>query len=254
MTVSVLVPYRDGCPYRESAWAWVRRRYEETHPGWEIVTGASGGGPFSRSQAILDAAQRSHGDVLVVADADVWCDPAPAVEAAAALGWAIPHLLIHRLSRLSTGHVRLGCDWHGLPLSGDNRQDNRPYKGHETGTLVVLRRDVLFDVPPDPRFVGWGQEDDAWAAALNTIVGKAWRGSDDLVHLWHPAQSRQSRRVGNEAGAKLCRRYRAAQRNATAMRALIEEAKDAARDRSSPDRTNEDPGLVSGKDRVSDRA
>lgn len=225
-TVSVVVPWRSGCPHRQRAWEWVQTRYAEAHPDWEIVTGDSPEGPFNRSAAILDGARRSSGDVLVVADGDVWCDPQPAVDHLET--WAIPHLLLHRLSQLSTVVLLVEgpwFDWRGLPLSTDNRQDSRPYKGFETGTLVVLRRDVLFDVPPDPRFVGWGQEDQAWSAALRTLAGPPWRGHDDLVHLWHPPQPRRSRVVGNTESQALLRRYRNARRSPAAMRTLVEEAK-----------------------------
>lgn len=222
MTVSVVVPYRSGCPYRDAAYAWVRAKYETR--GWEVVTGASPEGPFSRSAAILDAAHNSSGQIVVVADADAWCDGVTRAVDVVTGGapWAMPHRLIHRLSPESTDLVLAGADWRGLPLSTDNIQDSRPYRGHETGTLVVFQRDVLFDVPPDPRFVGWGQEDDAWACALRVLVGHAWRGSADLVHLWHPEQPRESRRIGNQANRELWWRYRAA-RSRGAMRALIDE-------------------------------
>lgn len=226
MTVSVVVPWRAGCPWREKAWEWVQARYAAAHPDWELVTGTCADGPFNRSAAILDATSRASGDVLVVADADVWCDPQPAVDRVDESGWAIPHLLIHRLAETSTLALLDGEeDWRGLPLSGDNPQDSRPYRGHETGTLVVLRRDVLEDVPPDRRFVGWGQEDDAWALALRKLVGVPWRGRGDLVHLWHPAPPRLTRRVGNPESLALFRRYDRARRNRAAMRALVDESK-----------------------------
>lgn len=225
MTTSVLVPWRSGCPWRQRAWDWVRGRYADTHPDWELVTGGCTDGPFNRAEAILDAASRSAGDILVVADADVWADPAVAVEQVDEHGWAIPHRLIHRLSQASTVLVLTGSDWQGLPLSEDNNQDRKPYKGNPTGTLVVLRRDLLEDIPPDARFVGWGSEDDAWGAALTTLAGKPWRGEEDLVHLWHPPQERQTRRVGNPESHALARRYLNARRSPALMRAQVEEAK-----------------------------
>ncbi len=223
MNVSVVVPWRGGCPHRDAAWRHVRNLYETEHPDWEIVTGTDAGGAFSRSQAILDGARRSSGDVLVIADADVWCDPAPAVAKVAETGWAIPHTLIHRLSEDSTAAALDGADWQGLPLSTDNRQDSRPYRGNETGTLVVFDRYILGAVSPDPRFVGWGQEDVAWSIALRTLVGAPWRGDADLVHFWHPPQERRSRIVGSVAGEALATRYRRARNRPMEMRSLIEE-------------------------------
>lgn len=221
MTVSVLVPWRAGCPHREAAWEWVQDQYRRDHPDWELVTGTCADGPFNRAQAILDAAEHSSGDVLVVADSDVYTDPQEAIDHLKT--WAIPHRLLHRLSQESTEQVLAGTDWHGLPLSTDNRQDSRPYVGKETGTLVVFTRDTFDEVPPDPRFVGWGSEDLAWGAALNTLVGPPWRGRADLVHLWHPAQPRQTRAVGSPESYALWRRYAAARRDKSAMRFLVNE-------------------------------
>lgn len=225
MSVSVLVPWRPGCPHREAAWAWVQERYRIHHAGWQIIEGTSPDGPFSRTAAILDAARRADGDVLVVADSDVWCDEIALAVTATTCGWMIPHELVHRLSPDSTLQVLHGDDWRGLPLSTDNRQDSRPYRGHATGTLVVLTRDAFNEAPPDPRFAGWGSEDDAWACALRTLVGRPWRGDADLVHLWHPAQPRKNRRVGNDANLELYRRYRLAERKPARMRALLDETR-----------------------------
>lgn len=226
MTVSVVIPVGGNCPHRAVALRWVTDRYRTEHPDWEIVT-ASGDTPggFSRSQGILKAARQASGAVLLVADGDVWCDATNATQAAVEAGWAIPHRLLHRLSAESTELVLAGADWRGLPLSTDNPQDSRPHAASPTGAMVAIRRDVLLDVPPDPRFVGWGQEDQAYAYALRCLVGQPWTGSEDMVHLWHPPQPRRSRVVGSDAGKQLKRRYQAARPDPAVMRALIEEAR-----------------------------
>lgn len=225
MTVAVLVPWKPGCPWREKAWGWVQDRYAEHHPGWEIITGTTDVPGFSRTQAILDARSKTDADVLVVADADTWCDGLPEAIDHLSLGWAVPHLLIHRLAESSTLRVLGGAHWKGQQLSTDNCQDSRPYRGHEAGTLLVLTAETFDAAPPDPRFVGWGQEDDAWALTLRTMVGSPWRGTADLVHLWHPAEPRQSRVKGNPDNVALCRRYARANRRREQMAELIEEAR-----------------------------
>lgn len=223
--VAVVFPWRKGCPYREAAFTWVRDQYRAAHPDWDLVVGlCADDRPFNRSEAIMDGARRTTAGVIVVADSDVWCDGVgDAVAHVEASGWAIPHWYIHRLSRESTSKVLAGEDWHGLPLSHDNKQDSRPYRGNESGTLTVFTRDLLFDVPYDRRFVGWGQEDDAHATALRSLAGKAWRARHDLVHLWHPPQPRKSRAVGTPENFALLRRYRAASRNPDQLRELIAE-------------------------------
>jgi hypothetical protein len=224
MTVSVVFPWRAGCLWREASYRWVAERYATLFPDWELVEGTSPDGPFSRAAAILDGARKSSGDLIVVADADVWCDPTAAVDAAAESGWAIPHKMIHRLSEESSALFMAGAPLEGLGLDQSNRQDSKPYRGHECGTLVVLQRELLFDVPPDPRFIGWGQEDDAWSLALRTLAFPPVRFDADLVHLWHPAQPRISRIVGTPEGKALHFRYQRARNKPQRMRALIEEA------------------------------
>lgn len=225
MNVSVVIPWRNGCPHRESALTWVQARFAWDHPDWQVVLGESPDGPFNRSAAILDGARRCDGDVILVADGDVWCDTVNAVQVARDAGWAVPHQLIHRLSPESTLLVLGGADWRGLPLSTDNRQDSKPYRGNATGTLVAVRRDVLLDVPPDVRFVGWGREDNAWGRALTVLVGEPWRGSEDLVHLWHPPQERPNRVQANPESEQLWHRYRTA--GLREIRELVEESKEA---------------------------
>lgn len=186
-------------------------------------------GPFNRSLALLRGAAIWSHDGYIFADGDCWTEAAAlheAIQMAKEHGWSVPHKLIHRLSADSTKLIFQGKDWRGLPLSTDNRRDARPYRGNECGTLVCMTREVLMAVPPDVRFVGWGQEDEAWAFALRTLVGPPWRGDADLIHLWHPPQPRQDRRVGSPAGAKLLHRYRQAQGQKRKMRALIDESKE----------------------------
>lgn len=223
MTTAVLVPYRGGEEHRERNWAWARDRYEQA--GYEVIEGTSDAEAFSRTQGILDARSRTDAEVLIVADADVWCDGLPALVAATTnLGWSVPGML-HRLSPESTVKVLAGADWRGLPLSDDNPQDLHPYKVHEAGTLLALRSDVFDACPPDPRFVGWGQEDDAWSMALRAIVGPPSRVNADVVHLWHPPEPRKSRIVGNPDNAMLARRYRMVRHSRERMTALVEEAR-----------------------------
>lgn len=175
-------------------------RYRSWFPEWEVVEGACPDGPWVKAEAIRDGATKASGDLLVVADADVWCDGVfEAVDNCR--GWSIPHRLVKRYDERSTALVLSGAD-------GTLRYEQKPYEGYPAGGIVVLWRDVLEEVPPDRRFAGWGQEDEAWACALYTIVGQPWRGDADLFHLWHPHPPRQNRYIGSKASVQLRRRYR----------------------------------------------
>jgi hypothetical protein len=218
VNVSVIVPWQPGCPHREAAWGHLR-------PLWEAVGEVIEGhctGRWVKADAVTDGLSRASGGILVIADADVWVDPSEAL--ASCDTWAVPHMMVHRLSESSTERVLAGEDWRGLPLDPSNSQDRKPYRGQIGGGVTVIRREVLEDIPMDPRFVGWGQEDAAWAHALTCLAGTPWRGTHDLVHLWHPPQPRRSRNVGNEAGRELYGRYQKARRNPALMQTLIEES------------------------------
>lgn len=211
--VAVVVPWQPGCPHRETAWEFLRPRWER----FGTVIEGRCEGPWVKAAAVADALERTDADVLVIADADVWVDPTEAL--AACKTWAVPHLKVHRLSEQSTALVLTGADWRGLPLA------QRPYKGRLGGGVTVINRTLYESVPMDLRFVGWGQEDESWAIALSCLAGEPWRGSDDLVHLWHPPQDRMSRVWGSDAGRRLRLRYAKSLKHPDRMRAIVEESK-----------------------------
>lgn len=218
MSVSLIVPWLAGCPYRERALEWVRPLYDlplELAPGPQ---------PWVKALAVMPAIARSSADVVVVADADVWAEGLPEAIAAVEAGapWATPHRGVFRLSeegtdRLLTSRIDVEDRW----------LEQRVYRGTEGGGIVVARRETLLDVPLDPRFIGWGQEDECWGLALRSLVGPPSRGKGRLVHLYHPPQKRMDRKRGSPESWALRRRYVHA-RDPEMMRALIEEIDDSA--------------------------
>lgn len=215
LSVEVVVPWLPGCLHRTRAFGYVTTRH--TYP----VTVAHGSSPWVKANAVMPAVAKSTADILIVADADVWCDPTEAVEAVR-LGapWAKPHRNVYRLTEESTAAFYEGADYRDLPLDRD------VYRGIAGGGMVVAKRTTLLDIPLDPRFVGWGQEDESWAVALHTVAGQAYLGTEDMIHLWHPPQPRFSRRKGSPEGWRLMRRYVAARRDPDQMRSLLEEIHD----------------------------
>lgn len=218
MNISVLVPWQPGCPHREAAWEFLRPRWATVG---ELVVGTCDG-QWVKADAVADALYRAAGDLLVIADADVWVDPSAAIEACET--WAVPHLMVNRMSRRSTDAVIGGEDWRRLPLDQTNDRNRTPYQGQSGGGVTVVRRDV-YEECPIPRIVGWGQEDETWSIALHALYGPPWRGDADLVHLWHPPQPRMNRVDGSVEGRRLRRRFHEARHDPEAIRALIEEAR-----------------------------
>lgn len=226
--VSVLVPWRET-PERAPQWAYLRTVWQRRFPTWQIVEGSCPAGPWVKALAVEDALSRAEHDLIVMADADVWTDGVAEAVARVAGGapWAVPHYRLRRLSKAATEWAIANDRWPlGDKITDDGQTiyvyDQRPYVGYPGGGMVVLTRDLYREAPLDPRFAGWGQEDEAWRDALRMIGGKEWRGTEDMHHLWHPKPPRMKRDTGSTAGRMLAQRYARA-RDGVRMRALIAE-------------------------------
>jgi hypothetical protein len=219
VTITVVVPWRGGCEHRERAWGWVSSRYAQQHPQWDVVLAGAPSGAWSKARAVMPAVRHLADELVVVADADVWCaelEPAVAAVQAGAM-WAMPHRQVIRLTETATAQLHAG-----LAEPWDLPAEQR-YVGVHGGGIVIASRDVLLEVPLDPRFEGWGQEDQSWALALATLAGGCWRGTVPLAHLWHPPQQRASRARGSAANVALWTRYVAARGRPERMRELLDE-------------------------------
>jgi hypothetical protein len=217
----VVIPWRPDGPDCSAALHYVLAYL--AGQGLRTILIESPSGPWVKALAVADAIGWSTAPIVVMHDADVICEGLTgAIEAVAeGAAWAIPHGQVRRLDQPSTTKVLAGG-----PLAG--RLCEPAYRGHAGGGIVVLRRKVYDACPLDPRFVGWGREDDAWALALHTLHGEAWRSVADLWHLWHPEQPRSNRKYGNDANNALYRRYHEASgRGREAMKALVTEARDS---------------------------
>lgn len=169
----------------------MKDRYAEAHPDWDVVE-APGPDPWIKAEAVNPAVAATDAEIVVVADADVWTDGLERAVYAVACGepWAMPHGIVKRLTEASTAHYTAGA----TALAAD--LDRPAYQGLWGGGIVVAPRLTLLDVPMDPRFVGWGGEDVSWAIALHVLAGPGWRGTADLIHLWHPPEPRMSGKYG----------------------------------------------------------
>lgn len=218
MTVAVLIPWLGVDPHRVRALGWVLAHYEQSFPSWDLRVCEAPAGPWCKAAAINPVLEQVEAEIVVVADADVWCDGLERAVYAVVCGesWAVPHLQVNRLTREGTEAVLGGADW-------QEQTFERVHQGVWGGGIVVGQRDALRDVPLDPRFAGWGQEDTSWALALDCLYGTGWRGDAPFVHLHHPPQARLDRQKGSRAGWELYLRYRRARQDPYEMRALIAE-------------------------------
>jgi len=203
--VEVIVPWRSGCSRRAALLRWVLHRWASELPQFRLTVAEAPSGPWVKALAVMPAIEGSLAPVVIVADADVWIATDAVVNAVTTVcegaAWAVPHLLVHRLTESATLRVLAGG-----PFDGPTTEP--PYIGVASGGVVVLDRQVALDVPLDPRFEGWGGEDHAWGYALEALHGPPARGDADLWHLWHPPAPRIARHAGSMPSELLRRHYR----------------------------------------------
>jgi len=225
-SVSVIVPFRAGCPWREASKEWTAQYWAQYFPSWQIVYCTDdGAGAWSKAQAIRNGVRQSYGDVLVIADADTIVTDISSPVALVGSGhsrWAVPHTMVYRLSQGATEATLSGSD----PRAMRHDLHERHY-GLAGGGMLVVHRDTLEACPPDPRFRGWGGEDEALGLALRTLHGPEHRGTADLIHLWHPLAQRKARDHGNDDNQSLVIRYRQAAKLRPQMAALVAEHSEA---------------------------
>ena len=234
MSVAVLIPWAGQCPYRTAALEHVQAWYAENHPDWKICIGESSpGGQWVKAGAIREALRQTPAETLVIADADCLAPKVGDAVAAVQNGhsWAMPHHTVHRLSEEgSQAVIHESADPLSFPRT-PRFYAQMPYAGYLGGGIAVVSRTAYASAPLDPRFIGWGQEDESWAMALKCLYGTPWRPRNaPLWHLWHPPQQRMSRAVGSPASRELRSNYRrikdprTMERNLATARAYIEQA------------------------------
>jgi predicted glycosyltransferase involved in capsule biosynthesis len=220
--VSVIIPFKSDHGPREAAFQWVLRFYENTMPEVEVCVGKSDTDPFNKSQAVNIAVQQSTRDILVIADADIFCDPMLIVESVRQLdnyAWIIPYRNIIKLSHDDTQTVlQSEAKWPlNVALSRSEFLDASSF----VGALNVVPRKYFNRVRGfDERFAGWGREDDAFSFALDTLCGTHKRIETTIYHFWHPFVGT----TGNpniHANTELWWAYRNAYGNPNAMSEVI---------------------------------
>lgn len=235
MTTKVIIPWRQGCPVRTANLNRVITWWETHYPDWPVRIGEYPAecGDWRKSMAIRAAGHVDDSDTVIVSDADVVCEQVELAVNAVSTDrtstrhylWAMPHRTVYRLTESATNLAVNGSWWPSMVQTQRELQPflSRSYAAFPGGGLVVLVGRVLSEIPMDPRFAGWGQEDHSWALALSMMAGGPWRGYAPLWHLWHPPAPRMKPGIGSVYGRQLWHRYRSAA-TPDAMRVLIHEA------------------------------
>lgn len=191
-SVSLIVPYRsDSGGPRDQVWSWLKPRWEQNFPDWEIVLGedaiATSGEDFSRAAAINNGVSKSHGKILVIADNDVWMMPGLLKRAVSSVrDWVLPWTTMLRIDEKLTKEI-LSKPPLGTQLTARLLGDNFEDKSSHWGGLIIVTRHAFDTVGGlDERFRGWGGEDTMLQCVLVSKFGVRKKGNQNLIHLWHP--------------------------------------------------------------------
>ncbi|WP_404359003.1 glycosyltransferase [Cytobacillus firmus] len=222
--ISVIMPFYSDDGQRKLAFKWASQYYKKILPNSEMIIPSSTI-PFNKAKAVNQAAKNAKGEILIIVDADIICCPqsiSRAIKMLENTSWIIPYNKVLDITRKSTrALLQTKADW---PLS--LKVDAIP---RETGKVIpvgginVMKR-ACFEAAGgfDERFQGWGGEDDALAAAMNTFCGHYKRIDQSIYHLWHP-RSKPSDNQNYKANLELAVRYCKAQGNKSEMRKIIQE-------------------------------
>lgn len=255
--MSVVIPWRERGIGLERIMSlrWILGKLRTAHPDWELLVSGDGRRspePWSASTARNRGVARATADVIVLLDADTW---SPRLDDAVAqvrryvddvccgnvmyaYPWVQPHTQILRLSRSQTVNYMFGSlveysDEGGITPEYLTALESMPYRQFAGGVPTVITKHLYELCPQDPRFNGWGAEDNAWGYALQTLHCQMYRLAGDAVHLWHePDPVRAQRQAGvprdKLQGAdwshhELFMRYHEANGKPEVMRALVAE-------------------------------
>ena len=224
MKISVLIPFKsDDGGFRDLNFFYVKKRYETLMPDVELVIGEDDSEPFNRARARNLAAAKATGELFVLADADIFFGTKliDKIKAIAELHpWIIPFHRGYKLTPAATREVTKTGELQ-LPINFKNIgvDENCNYPG---SFMNVMSRQAFETVGGmDERFTGWGPEDQAFAMALDTLVGKHFRMDETIFHLWHPPV--EYRHQYCRSNDDLQKRYCQSNGDAGAMFSLINE-------------------------------
>jgi hypothetical protein len=185
-SISIVLPYTSSDGRRQRICDWVCERWRRLLPDAEILIGESRSADFSRSEACNAAAARATGSILLVTDADVACNLEMITEGIERVRggdapWVVAHTVYHALTEPFSDAL--------LGRAPETRFEP-PYEGvsattSEAGVLILTRTTYERAGGYDERFIGWGYEDRAFAAVVNSVVGRYGRVVGDMLHFWH---------------------------------------------------------------------
>lgn len=254
--LSILIPFRSDGTERQEIFDWLQRFYEWRLPEAQFLVGTDEGTPFSKTNAVNNAARCASGDIFVILDADCWIDPKIITEAAHRIRvaqardkrrWYIPYRHLYRLTERASRRILEenpfwipspdGCEDGELVLDQDIDNCDESGIGHNFGALIqIMPREAFFEVGGmEPRCRGWGTDDIAFVMALDTLYTRHRTLDRDVFTFHHTPRGRRHHRrwegqEGEDPNGRLGERYRRANGDPSRMRALVDEGFEIVRE------------------------
>jgi predicted glycosyltransferase involved in capsule biosynthesis len=190
--ISLLFPFKDDGT-RLAQFELLQKRWAHFMPEAEIIVSDDDGGtPFSKTIAVNNCYKKSSGNILAMVDADVWLNPKVIRESAKMIesgkaSWVQPCNQVYRLNKEYTQKVLNRNYYDVLPPLKPAVDCERITK--VIGLIAMFsRKDFEAVGGMDPRFRGWGWEDNCFNQLMNYHSGPSYKGKSVVYHLWHPRQ------------------------------------------------------------------
>lgn len=211
--ISLLVPFRCNDPenQRYKNWQWLKRYWKAQLPCAEIIMGEDRFSsedpsiPFSKSVAVNDAASKAKGDVYVIVDADGFVSASAVLHCANQIRearkrgyrlWFVPYRQFFRLTeealqRILRSSPKKPYQFPTPPPESCLQRPTASQFGHRYGAMVqIMSKEAFWMVGGwDPRFRGWGGEDNSAMRAMDTLYWPHKTLPIQVLHLWHPMLS-----------------------------------------------------------------
>lgn len=226
MKLTIIFPYRESTEDRVANQKYILEHYlslSDQHEVVEILFPDDDHKLFNRGRAIHNGVlQRTKDtDLYIFADGDLFIPQAKLLEAIAlapSVGYVVPFSSVHYLDADATRMVFRGA------RIEQNFRNKTYWRQPSTGGLNILTpENYRLSGGFDPRFIGWGFEDSAFDAQVQTLVGPCRWIDTPAYHLYH-RNERKGASPEHLASHALCDRYRAAMKDPIAINQIINEA------------------------------
>ncbi len=220
MKASIIIPF-NGEPSRKEAASFVIRYYCEAYE-YEVITCDSGEGLFSKAQAINNGAALATGDTLILADADTIITPEQ-LDKGINESWCIP---FNRCLNLQPEDTELVIRQNPLevPFWAYTPRKVREKWTYAGGVNIVSREALDLVGGMDPRYLGWGGEDESFCRAVSTMHKPAVIIPGDVYHLHHETDPTQRKFTKKGGGFHFYQQYRWCTSKPERMQKILEDS------------------------------